>query len=279
MRSMAGVVVAGVAMGLALGCSRAPTGGSARSLTVKGSDTLLHVSLKWAEEFGKKTGVKVSVDGGGSGTGIAALINGSCDIANASREIKSKEVDQARAVGKTVVETVVAKDGISVIVNNANPAKDLSLEQIMKVFTGTYTNWKQIDPSFDEEIVIYSRKSTSGTYGFFQEVALKKKEYRQDGKFVDSNSAIIVGVEQSGGGVGYVGLGYYEGAKGRVRAVTVDGVAPSVATVVDGRYPVARGLNVYTAGAPAGAAKRYIDFALSAEGQRIVAEQGFVPVR
>ena len=261
------------------GCSRPQGGGSSGTLTIKGSDTLLHVSLKWAEEFDKKTGVKVSVDGGGSGTGIAALLNGACQIANASRKIKDKEVKLAQSKGMDVVETVVAKDGITVIVNKACPVKNLTLEQIKKIFTGAYTNWKQVDPSFDAEIVCYSRKSTSGTYAFFQKVALKKQEYRQDAKFVDSNSAIVTGVEQAAGGIGYVGLGYYEGAKSRVGAVKVEGVGPAVATVVDGSYPIARGLQIYTVGRPTGVAKQYVDFILSSEGQQIVAKQGFVPLK
>lgn len=282
--SWAPVLLAGLV--LAIGCTKknGGEGGEAEAVQVKGSDTLLHLSTEWAEAFMKANPDReVVITGGGSGTGIAALLNGTCDVANASRKIKDKERALAKEKGKEIKEITVARDGISVIVHPSNSVEELSLEQLKKIFTGRYTNWKELGGG-DKDIIVLSRDHSSGTYAFFQKRVLDKEEYTETAKFLASNSAIVATVAEDAGSIGYVGLGYYEDAKDKVRALAVkDGekkaALPSVETVRDGSYPIARTLQVYVVGEPRGTVKAFVDFALSAEGQNIVGEKGFVPLR
>ncbi len=262
------------------GCTK---GGGENTVQVKGSDTLLHLSTEWAEAFMKGSAdIEVTVTGGGSGTGISALLNGTCDVANASRKIKEEEKENAEKKGLEIKEFTVARDGISVIVHPGNPVDTITMEQLKKIFTGQYDNWKSVGGP-DLAIVVLSRDHSSGTHAYFKKRVLEKKEYVQSARFLASNSAIVASVKEDAGAIGYVGLGYYEDAKGDVKALAVkdgeaDPVGPSLETVTSGAYPISRTLQVYTAGEPEGVVKTYIDFILGEAGQKIVAAKGFVPV-
>jgi len=246
------------------------------SINVEGSDTLVNVSQAWAEVFQTENpGVMIAVKGGGSGTGIAALINGTVDFANASREMKDEEVAEAQGKGVNPVETEVAKDGIAVVVNSANGVEELSLEQLGKIYRGEITNWKDVGGT-DADIVILSRDSSSGTYEFFKEAVVGKDlEYAKEAKLLASTQAIVQETKDNPNAIGYIGLGY---VTPDVKVVKIDGIAASIETALDGSYVLSRGLYMYSNGAPSGVMSAYIDFILSPEGQAVVADQGFVPL-
>ena len=252
-------------------------------LTVKGSDTMVHLAGSWAEDFMViNKNADVSVTGGGSGTGIAALLNGTTDVCIASREIKEKEVKQAQEAGIIPKEIVVARDGIAVVVNPANPVSVLSVEQLGKIYTGAYSSWKEVGGP-DEKIVVLSRESSSGTYVFFQERVMNKADYSKNALLMPATSSIIQSVSQDKWAIGYVGLGYALEAGVRVKMLAVKDnedsqeVMPSVDVVKSGEYPISRPLYFYTNGEPKGIVKTFIDFCLSAPGQKIVLETGYVP--
>jgi phosphate transport system substrate-binding protein len=284
------VALTGCSILLTASCGRqqgGPRAGDGESpyVTVKGSDTMVHVCSTWAEAFmDAHPGAEVSVTGGGSGTGIAALINGTTDICAASREMKPKEKDLAAQEGIEPVEFVVARDGIAVVVNPANPIDTLSLEQIRKIYTGAYDRWSQVGGP-DEPIVVLSRESSSGTYVFFQEHVLAKKDYRTDARLMPATSAIIQSVSSDKGAIGYVGLGYAVEAAGKVKVLSVKAdedapaVAPSEESVLSGEYSIARPLHLFTSGQPTGTVKQFIDFCLSDQGQKIVRQTGYVAVQ
>jgi len=253
-------------------------------ITIKGSDTMVHLVSSWAEMFMKgNEGIDVSVTGGGSGTGIAALINGTTDICAASRKMKEKEIKLAEKQKITPVEHVVARDGIAVVVNPENPVKELTLDQLMKIFTGAYTNWSQVGGP-DENILVLSRESSSGTYVFFQEHVLQKNDYTQKARLMPATSAIIQSVSEDKWSIGYVGLGYALEVADKVKVIGVKAdaespaVMPSEETVKSGDYSISRPLQLYTVGEPAGKVKQFIDFCLSKEGQKIVTETGYVSI-
>jgi len=261
------------------------SGGDRQSVTIKGSDTMVHLTSTWAEMFMKAhPKVEVAVTGGGSGTGIAALLNGTTEICAASRKMKQKEKDLAAQKKIEPVEFVVARDGIAVVVNPDNPIDVLTLEQICKIYTGAYTNWNQVGGS-DEPIGVLSRESSSGTYVFFQEHVLQKKDYRQDARLMPATSSIIQSVSADQWSIGYVGLGYAVEAAGKVKMLGVKAdaeaaaVMPSEKTVDTGEYSIARPLHLYTAGDPKGPVKKFIDFCLGPDGQKIVRQTGYVPVK
>ncbi len=254
-------------------------------ITIKGSDTMVHLASAWAEAFmDSHPDTDISVTGGGSGTGIAALLNGTTDICIASRGIKAKEVTLAKEKGLNPNEIVTSRDGIAVVVNPANPVDVLTIEQIGKIYTGAYTNWNQLGGK-DHEIVILSRESSSGTYVFFQEHVMKKKDYSPEAMLMPSTSAIIQSVSQDVWAIGYVGLGYGVQAADKVKMLAVKNdadtpaVTPSVATVQDASYGIARPLYFYTNGVPTGVTKTFVEFILSEAGQSIVLETGYVPVK
>jgi phosphate transport system substrate-binding protein len=225
----------------------------------------------------------ISVTGGGSGTGIAALLNGTTDICIASRSIKSKEIKMAEEKGLHPNEIVTSRDGIAVVVNPGNPINKLTIEQIGKMYTGAYTNWSELGGP-DQDIVILSRESSSGTYVFFQEFVMRKKDYSPEAMLMPSTSAIIQSVSQDAWAIGYVGLGYGVQAGDKVKMLSVmndadsPAVAPSVATVQDASYGIARPLHFYTNGTPSRVTAGFVDFVLSEAGQKIVLETGYVPV-
>jgi phosphate transport system substrate-binding protein len=256
-----------------------------KMITVKGSDTMVHLVSNWAEAFMKSNpNAEVAVTGGGSGTGIAALINGTTEICASSRDMKEKEKQQAREKGADVKEVVVARDGIAVVVNPKNPVSELDIGQLAQIFTGSFTRWNQVGDG-DEELLVFSRESSSGTYAFFQEHVLKNKDYTPKAKLMAATSAIIESVSADKGAIGYVGLGYAlaAGDKVKVLAVKADAnspaVMPSDATVTSGKYPIARPLYLYVNAKMPADIKAFVDFCLSDAGQAIVRESGYVSVK
>ncbi len=198
-----------------------PDGGAKQAVTVKGSYTMVHLASAWAEAFMKKDPqAEVAITGGGSGTGIAALVNGTTDVCAASRKIEDKELQQAAARKIEPKEFVVALDGIAIVVNPANPLNEITIEQLKKIYIGTYANWKEVGGP-DEAIVLLSRESSSGTYVFFQERVLDKKDYARSARLMPATSAIIQEVAASKGAIGYVGLGYAAEAKSKVKVLKV----------------------------------------------------------
>jgi phosphate transport system substrate-binding protein len=242
-------------------------------LVIQGSTTVLPIAQRCAESFMQDNpAVNISVRGGGSGTGVAALVDGICDIANASRPMKDKELKKAVEKGVDPVAHVVALDGIALIVNNSNPVDNLTLSQLQDIYTGKISNWSQLGGS-NKKIVVISRDSASGTYETFYKIALKKKRIRPDALLQASNRAIVSTVNRTPGAIGYVGLGYLGQS---VKDLTINGVEASTKTVLKGDYAISRPLFMYTDGKPKGLVKKFINFIASDEGQEIVSKEGFV---
>ena len=247
-----------------------------KKITIKGSTTVLPLAQVAAEVFMERNpDVDISVQGGGSGVGIASLIDKTTDIANSSRKIKDSEVEKARAAGIAPFETVVALDGIAVIVHPSNIKNYLTREQIKAIYTGKISDWEELGGTRGK-IVVISRDSSSGTFEAFESLTLDKQKVRSDALTTASNQAVAMTVAQTPGAIGYIGLGYISG---KVKAAAVDGVKCTRETVIEGTYPLARPLHMYTDAKPTGEVKAFIDFILSAEGQKLVEEQGFVPLR
>jgi phosphate transport system substrate-binding protein len=255
----------------------------------KGSDTMVNLALAWAEAYqGERPEVSLSVTGGGSGTGIASLINKTVDIANASRQIKKEELDQAKANGVDPVEFVVARDAIAVIVNPENPVTHLTLKQISDIYSGVIDNWKEIGGD-DRHIVRLSRETNSGTHVYFLETVIRlgdknnKTLFSTDTLLLPSSEGIINEVRDNPNAIGYDGLGYVPSDLKMIEVGRDEAgpfVLPSIATVNDNSYPIARDLYMYTAGQPTGAVKDYLDWIItSTEAQQIVAQLGFVPIK
>jgi phosphate transport system substrate-binding protein len=254
----------------------------------KGSDTMVNLALAWAEQYQKEhPEVELAVTGGGSGTGIAALINKSVDIANASRQIKEEEKADAKKNGVIPVEFIVAKDAIGVIVHPDNPVSQLTRQQLSDIYSGKITNWKELGGA-DRPIVRLSRESNSGTHVYFLEQVVRlgdknnKTLFSENTLLLPSSEGIISEVRQNPNAIGYDGLGYIPKDLKIIAVAKNPGdpyVLPSIATVNDKSYPIARDLYIYTPGAPTGAVKNYIDWILGEEAQAIVAEQGFVPIQ
>ena len=270
-----------------IGCSKRgdEAGGGQSSITIKGSDTMVHLVSNWAEAFmSKNPDVEVSVTGGGSGTGIAALLNGTTDICAASRKIKSKELELALQENIHPRGIAVAKDGIAVVVHPDNPVNELTLDQLGRIFIDPAARWSDFGGP-DEKILVLSRESSSGTYVFFQEMVLKKKDYLQDAKLLPATSAVIQSASTDKTAIGYVGLGYALAAKDKVKIIAIKAdaespaILPSDDTVKSGQYPIARDLYFYVEVEPKGTTKQFVDFCLSAEGQTIVTDAGYVAVQ
>lgn len=253
----------------------------------KGSDTIVNLALAWAEKYqNDHPEVRISVTGGGSGTGIASLINKTVDIANASRQIKEEEIDEAQANGVEPVEHTIARDAIAVIVNPENPVGQLTLKQISDIYSGKYSNWTEVGGE-DRPIVRLSRETNSGTHVYFLETVLRlgnsddETLFSTDTLLLPSSEGIIAELRQNPNAIGYDGLGYVPKDLKVIAVAKEEGgsyVLPSIATVNDKSYPIARDLYMYTNGEPTGLIKEYLDWILSAEAQEIVAELGFVPV-
>ena len=258
------------------------------SVNIKGSDTMVNLAQAWAEAYTKEhRDANITVTGGGSGTGIAALINGDTDIATASRPMEPQEIEQAKAKGLDPQQFTVARDGVSVIVNPKNPVSKLNIDQLSDIYTGKVTNWKQVGGR-DATMVVLSRDKNSGTHVFFLEHVVRKgnakgpQQYGSSVLMQVSSQAIADEVAQNVNAIGYVGMGYVKPGVHKALAVAPDAsteyVQPTAGNVLNGTYPIARPLYLYTPNPPAGAVKDFIDFVLSDQGQRIVSEQEFVPV-
>ncbi|MBI5933779.1 MAG: phosphate ABC transporter substrate-binding protein [Chloroflexi bacterium] len=253
----------------------------------KGSDTIVNLALAWAERYQTDhPDVRISVTGGGSGTGLAALINGTVDIANASRKIKSEEIEEAQANGIEPVEHTIARDAIAVIVHPDNPVSELTLQQISDIYSGKISNWSEVGGE-DRPIVRLSRETNSGTHVYFLETVLRlgskedKTLFSMDTLLLPSSEGIIAEVRQNPNAIGYDGLGYVPHDVKKIAIAKSAGepyVLPSVETVNDKSYPIARDLYMYTAGEPTGIIKDYLDWILSPEAQEIVLQLGFVPI-
>jgi phosphate transport system substrate-binding protein len=251
-------------------------------VVIKGSDTVLPLSQKEAEVYLEKNkGASITVIGGGSGVGIASMIDGTCDIAQSSRQIKTKEKRQAKKNGINTVETVIAKDALTVVVHPDNPVKQLTIQQIGDIFTGEITNWKEVGGP-NKPIVAYSRESSSGTYAFFREHVLGGREYTSAALLAPATGAIVQSVSQTPSAIGYIGMAYLTDGVAALQVAKEAGseyVRASLATATDRSYPIARDLYFYTNGEPEGEVKKFLDFVLSPEGQKIVEEVGYVSIR
>lgn len=252
-----------------------------KSVTVKGSDTMVILAQRWAEKYmAADSQRRVMVTGGGSGTGFAALINGTTDICNASRPIKQSEVEKVRAkLGAAPTQITVAIDGIAVYVHHTNTIAELSMAQIRDVYTGKLTNWKQLGGA-DARIITYGRENSSGTFEFFREHVLNNADFAASVQTLPGTGAVVHAVGQDKNGIGYGGAAYGNGVRSvPVRAdSTQPAYAPSRDFVVSGKYPISRFLYMYTAKPPTGEIKAFIDYVLSTEGQSIVEEVGYFPL-
>ena len=256
--------------------------GSAQAQRVKGSDTLLPLTQELAEDYLEEHPEgEVIVTGGGSGVGIAALMENTTDIAMASRRIKFGEKMKFAEAGLQAREVIVAYDALAVVVNPSNPVTQLTREQLEDIFRGKITNWKEVGGE-DRKIVVYSRETSSGTYEFFKESVLDNKNYMSSILSMPATGAIIQSVKQTKGAIGYIGLAYLNRYV-KPLAVSYDGgehyAVPSVETAADGSYPIVRPLYYYYDAAKEQTVSSFISYALSPVGQKSVLEQGFVPVR
>lgn len=252
-----------------------------RPITVKGSDTMVILGQRWAEKYmNANRGQVIMVTGGGSGTGIAALINGTTDICQASRSMKQDEKLKLRDRYQTMgVEIPVAKDGLAVYVHAGNPLQSLTVEQLRGVYMGTITNWKDLGGR-DATIILYGRENSSGTYGFFKEHVLQNRDFSARVQTLPGTAAVVNAVARDPNGIGYGGAAYAKGV--REVAVKQDAkgpaVLPTAATVRDGSYPLSRPLFFYLRKAPAGDTKKFVDWVLSPEGQQLAVEVGYFPL-
>jgi phosphate transport system substrate-binding protein len=253
-----------------------PVVAQAGNVTVKGSDTMVLLGQRWAEEFMKKgSGTKVQVTGGGSGTGISALINGTTDICMSSRSMKDAEVEKLRGrFNTTGTEIAVAKDGVTFYVHESNPLGSLTLEQLKGIYLGDITNWKDVGGA-DAPIVVYSRENSSGTYVFVKDNVLGGEDFAATAQTLPGTAAVVNAVSKEKNGIGYGGAAYAKG----IKELKVNNVEPSAENIKSGKYPLARDLYFYLRNKPTGEAKAFIDFALSAEGQEIVKKVGYFPVK
>jgi phosphate transport system substrate-binding protein len=255
---------------------------AARGLTVKGSDTMVILGQRWAEAYmNANPGAVVQVTGGGSGTGIAALINGTTDICQASRPMKEDEKRKLRDRFQTMgIEIPVARDGLSIYLNESNPVKELTIAQLRDIYTGVTTNWKQVGGS-DTPITLYGRENNSGTYVYFKDNVLLGRDYSARCQTLPGTAAVVNAVSKDPNGVGYGGAAYAKGVKDC--AVKKDAqspaVLPSAETVKNGSYPITRYLYFYTRTRPAGNIKKFTDWVLSTEGQALATKVGYFPVR
>jgi phosphate transport system substrate-binding protein len=260
----------------------APLAAAAGTITVKGSDTMVLLGQRWAEAYMKQNPTtSVQVTGGGSGTGISALINGTTDICQASRTMKDAEKEKLRdRYATTGTEIPVARDGLSVYVNASNPLSELSMDQLKLIFTGKVQNWRELGGP-DAKIIVYSRENSSGTYVFFKEHVLKNADYSVRAQSMPGTAAVVNAVAREKNSIGYGGAAYAKGI--RVLAIKKDGaspaIAPDMAHVQDGTYPLARPLFFYLRNKPSGDIKAFVDWALSKEGQDIVQKVGYFPIK
>ena len=248
---------------------------------IKGSDTVLPLSQKEAESYMKSNKMaKITVTGGGSGVGLAALVDNTTDIAMSSRKIKMDEKIKLQDAGRAFKEVTIAYDALSVIVNDANKVSQLTREQLEGIFTGKIKNWKEVGGD-DMPIVVYSRESSSGTFEFFKEHVMNKKNYASSVLSMPATGAIVQSVSQTKGAIGYIGLAYMDKQVKSLKVSYDAGktyIAPSMATAKDNTYPIVRPLYYYYASSIEKTVKPFVDYVLSAEGQKIVEQVGYVPL-
>jgi phosphate transport system substrate-binding protein len=277
-------LIALLSYGLAqTGCKPKDQAGSTRStIQNKGSDTMVNVAQAWAEAYKKlHPDINVEVSGGGSGVGIAALIKGTVDLANSSRDMKPKEIEDAKkSTGKDPKEFTVGYDGLAVYVHKDNPLDNITTEQLAQIFMegGKLAKWSELGvtiPGGSDEIVRVSRQSSSGTYEFFREHVLKNKDFRLGSRDMNGSKEVVELVGTTKTAIGYSGMGY---ATAHVKMLKVDGVAPSVEATMKKTYPIARSLHVYTLGEPSSELAKYVHWLRSAAGQIIVKKSGYVPL-
>ncbi len=272
------LIVLAMSLGMS-GCGKPSSNSSSseKNLILNGSTTVFPIAQRVAEEFMKlHPDINVSVRGTGSGNGIAALINGTCDIADASRPMKQSEIDKAKTNGINPVANVIAKDAIAIVINPKNPVSEISHEQLKKIYTGEITNWKQLGGP-DMKIVPVTRDSSSGTFEIFEEKILGKGvEMVSTAVVQGSNQAVKTTIAKTPGAIGYIGLGYVDSS---IKPLRFDGVMPSKATVVDGSYEISRPLFMYTNGTSKAVVQDFIDFVMSPEGQSIVEQVGYIAVK
>jgi len=252
-----------------------------RPVTVKGSDTMVILAQSWAENYMKEnSGLTIQVTGGGSGVGIAALINGGTDICEASRPMKPAEKQQVlMRHKKDVKEIPVALDGLAIYVSESNPLQSITESQLKAIYTGKITNWREVGGK-DTRIVAYGRENSSGTYQFFKEHVLNNEDFAREVQTLPGTGAIVNAVSKDPASIGYGGIAYASG----IRVVPVrrdeksDAVTPSLATVKSGQYPLSRNLFFYTIGEPSGDVKAFIDWVLGPEGQKLCETVGYYPI-
>ncbi|MGE6763643.1 phosphate ABC transporter substrate-binding protein [Corallococcus interemptor] len=265
---------------VAFGLAVLPLTAQAGTVTVKGSDTMVILAQRWAEAFMKKNpATKIQVTGGGSGTGLAALQNGTTDIAMSSREIKEAEEEKLRARYNTPPTAVsVAKDGVTFYVNETNKLDALTVEQLKDIYLGDTTSWKAVGGA-DAPIVLYSRENSSGTYVFVKDHVLGGDDFAAAAQTLPGTAAVVNAVSKEKNGIGYGGAAYAKGIKELKVKKGNEAFAPSAENVKSGKYPLSRDLFFYLRNKPSGEAKAFIDFALSPEGQAIVTQVGYFPVK
>lgn len=280
-------LIAAAVMAVLAAAGNASAAAKDGSIQIKGSDTMVNLVQAWAEKFMEKNpGAFIAVTGGGSGTGFAALINGSCDMAASSREIKPQETELAAKKGGLPYEFKVALDGLVAVVHPSNPISQLTVDELAAIFTGKITSWKELGGG-DLKIVVLSREVNSGTHVYFKEHVLRKggaaskEEFSRDALLLPSSQAIADEIAQNSAAIGYYGMGYISPRQKAVSVAQAPGgeyVSPSVENVVSGKYPISRPLYIYSKGEPQGGVKAFVDYVLSPEGQGIVTELDFVPL-
>lgn len=264
------------------GCERKSEMETGNSIQIKGSDTMVNLVQAWAESYMKEhPEAFIAVTGGGSGTGLASLLNNTCNIATSSRKIKEEEIELAKKKGINPVEGLVALDGLAVIVHPSNPISQLTISQLSDIFTNKVTNWKEYGGK-DTKIVVLSREINSGTHVYFKEHVLKEKEFAPSVLLMPSSQAIADEIAHNPNTIGYYGMGYVSPAQKAIaiaKSKDSNYVEPTPDNVINGSYEISRPLIIYTNGQPQGLVKNFIDFMLSDEGQKIVLETDFVPIQ
>lgn len=253
-----------------------------KNITIKGSDTMVILGQRWAEAFmNQNPGLVVQVTGGGSGTGIAALINGTTDICEASRPMKQSEREKLRDRFSTMgVEIAVARDGLAIYVHESHPISELTLDQLKDIYTGKITNWKELGCS-DAKIILYGRENNSGTYVYFKDNVLKGADFAPQTQTLPGTAAVVNAVSKDKLGIGYGGAAYGKGIKYvKVKKdAKSQGYEPTLENVKSGNYPISRYLFWYVRNKPSGDIKKLVDFVLSEQGQEIVSKVGYFPVK
>ncbi len=266
-------------------CTRSTPSGGAEgnktSLTIKGSDTMVLLGQRWAETYMKEhAGTSIQVTGGGSGTGIAALINGSTDLASSSRPMKDAEKNDVKGKRSAdVVETKVALDALAVYVAEANKVAEIDIPTLAKIYRAEITNWKDVGGA-DHKITLYGRENNSGTYAYFKEHVLENKDFAAEVQTLAGTSAVANAVKGDEFGIGYGGIAYAAGIRALKIKKTKDSpaVEPKLETAKDGSYPISRFLYVYSAGAPKGLASDFLKWVVSDPGQKVVSDVGYFPL-